>query len=144
VSHLLSLPWDCWPLPLMALGQVMADSGNGGVSMELVMLLVGVFTTAFGAALRVIQQSYEKRLQEKDATIEEQKAGLEERDKRLAAYGSLAPDIVAEVRALLGPPQQPPPQVPPSRNDSTGLPYPYGTLRSKPIRRRPRPSADQP
>lgn len=97
---------------------------DGGVSTETFRYVVGLFVAAFGAALGIIRQMYEKRI----AQLEQENA---EKQKRLDAYGSLAPDIVTEVRAMLN--EKPTPPISPGSPPSSNLPYPYGT--SRPIRR---------
>ncbi len=98
---------------------------DGGVSTETFRYVVGLFVAAFGAALGIIRQMYEKRI----AQLEQENA---EKQKRLDAYGSLAPDIVTEVRAMLN--ETPPTK--PGSPPSSRLPYPYGTSRpSRPPRR---------
>lgn len=103
---------------------------DGGVSAETFRYVVGAFVAALGTTLGIIRQMYEKRDREKDAKIAEL-------EKRLDAYGAVAPDIVAQVRKMLAESPTPPPSPP-----STVLPFPYE--RSRPTRRRRRPTGDQP
>lgn len=100
---------------------LMADAG---VSAETFRYVVGVFVAAFGAALGVIRQLYEKRLEEKDKTIAEQQ-------KRLDAYGTIAPEVAAKIQQMLN--DWPTPHTRPDSEASSTLPYPYG--RSQPIHR---------
>jgi hypothetical protein len=93
---------------------------SDGVSPETFRYVVGVFVAAFGASLGIIRQMYEKRITQ----LEQENA---EKQKRLDAYGSLAPDIVTEVRAMLN--EKPTPPISPGSPPSSPLPYPYGTSR---------------
>ena len=105
-------------------GKVAPLMADGGVSPETFRYVVGLFVAAFGAALGIIRQMYEKRISQ----LEQENA---EKQKRLDAYGSLAPDIVTEVRALLT--EKPTPPESSGSTPSSNLPYPYGT--SRPTRR---------
>lgn len=102
---------------------------EGHVSSELFLFAVGGLGSAVAGMAGVLY----KRLLSENADLKTENAELRQ---RLDAYGSLAPDIVAEVRAMLGP--LPPP---PSSNVSTDLPYPYGP--SRPTRPRRRVSGDR-
>lgn len=105
---------------LSSLGTLIKPLVSDGVSPETFRYVVGVFVAAFGASLGIIRQMYEKRITQ----LETENA---EKQKRLDAYASLAPDIVTEVRAMLN--ERPTPPTLPGSPPSSSLPYPYGTSR---------------
>jgi hypothetical protein len=109
--------------------------------------------TAVAGALvgmaKVLDSYYKGRIKQleendakKDAVIASKDQKISEMQSRLDAYGSISPDVVDKVQKLL---EQvvtlPMPNSNPSSTESTGLPFPYE--KSRPTRRRPRPTGDQ-